>query len=146
VDIDVVIQQAATGLDVALRFRTRLPPEHMTVSRQPGQPALYTIQLGNGRSLQTYLQQPLPGQGLVHFTFFEASGKEEPITSASATAVAPGGADQPLKLVRLARGHFVANLSLAPGRWTFHINATSAGGQPLSGYFSQTVSSPARNN
>jgi copper transport protein len=138
-DVDVVVQQAATGVDVPLRLRTRLPPEHITVSRQPGQPALYTIQLGNGRSLQTYLQQPLPGQGLVHFTFFQASGKEEPITSASATAITPAGADQPLKLTRLATGHFVANLSLTPGQWTFRINATPAGGQPLSGYFSQTI-------
>jgi copper transport protein len=138
-DIDVVVQQAATAVDVQLRLRTRLPPEHITVSRQPGQPVLYTIQLGNGRSLQTYLQQPIPGQGLVHFTFFRASGKEEPITSASATAITPGGADQPLKLARLASGHFVANLSLTPGPWTFRINATTAGGQPLSGYFSQSV-------
>jgi copper transport protein len=138
-DIDVVVQQAATGLDVSLRLRTGLPPEHITVSRQPGQPALYTIQLGNGRSLQTYLQQPIPGQGLVHFTFFQASGKEEPVTSASATAITPAGADQPLKLARLASGHFVANLSLTPGQWTFRINATPADGQPLSGYFSQTI-------
>jgi copper transport protein len=140
-DIDVVVQQAATAVDVALRLRTRLPPEHITVSRQPGQPTLYTIQLGNGRSLQTYLQQPLPGQGLVHFTFFQASGQEEPITSASATAITPAGADQPLKLARLASGHFVANLSLTPGQWTFRINATTAGGQPLSGYFSPTIPS-----
>src|SRR6185437_14720599 len=107
-DVDVLVQQAATAVDVLLRLRTRLPPEHITVSRQPGQPALYTIQLGNGRSLQTYLQQPLPGQGLVHFTFFQASGQEEPITSASATAIRPAGADQPLRLARLASGHFVA--------------------------------------
>jgi copper transport protein len=138
-DIDVVVQEAATAVDVPLRLRTRLPPEQITVSRQPGQPALYTIQLGNGHSLQTYLQQPLPGQGLVHFTFFQASGKEEPITTASATAITPAGADQPLKLTRLASGHFVARLNLIPGRWTFRINATSAGGQPLSGYFSQTI-------
>jgi copper transport protein len=138
-DIDVVVQQAATAVDVSLRLRTRLPPEDITVSRQPGQPALYTIQLGHGRSLQTYVRQPIPGQGLVHFTFFRASGKEEPIISASATAVTPGGADQPLKLIRLASGHFVANLSLTPGRWTFHITAMPTGGQPLSGYFSQTI-------
>jgi copper transport protein len=138
-DVDVVVQQAATAVDVQLRLGTRLPPEHITVSRQPGQPTLYTIQLGNGRSLQMYLQQPIPGQGLVHFTFFRASGQEEPITSASATAITPAGADQPLKLARLASGHFVANLSLTPGQWTFRISATPASGQPLSGYFSQTI-------
>jgi hypothetical protein len=35
----------------------------------------------------------------------------------------------------------VANLSLKPGQWTFRINATTAGGQPLSGYFSPTIPS-----
>jgi nitrogen fixation protein FixH len=138
-DIDVVVQQAATAVDIQLRLRTRLPPEHITVSRQPGQPTLYTIQLADGRSLQTYLQQITPSHGVVHFTFFGASGKEEPITSARATAVTPGGAGQPLNLIRLASGHFAANLSLAPGRWTFRIDAVPAGGQPLSGYFSQTI-------
>jgi copper transport protein len=138
-DIDVLVQQAATAVDVSLRLRTRLPPEHITVSTQPGQPTLYTIQLGNGRSLQTDLAQPLPGQGLVHFTFFQGSGKEEPITSANATAITPAGAGRPLKLTRLASGHFVARLGLTPGQWTFRINATPASGQPLSGYFSQTI-------
>jgi copper transport protein len=138
-DIDVLVQEAATAVDVTLRLRTRLPPEHITISRQPGQPALYTIQLSDGRSLQTYLVQLLPGHGAVHFTFFQASGKEEPITSANATAITPGGADQPLKLIRLGKGHFVAYPGLTPGRWSFRINAVPAGGQPLSGYFSQTI-------
>jgi nitrogen fixation protein FixH len=137
--IDVVAQQAATAVDVPLRLRTRLPPEHITVSRQPGVPTLYTIQLANGRSLQTYIEVTAPGRGVVHFTFFRASGKEQPITSASATAITPAGAGQPLKLIRLDQGHFAANVRLTPGRWTFRINATTPGGQALSGYFSQTV-------
>jgi copper transport protein len=137
-DIDVVVQEAATAVDVSLRLRTRLPPEDVTVSRQPGQPTLYTIQLGHGDTLQTYVQQ-IGSQGLVHFTFFRASDKEEPITSASATAITPAGVNQPLKLSRLGSGHFLAKLSLKPGRWTFRINALPAGGQPLSGYFSQTI-------
>jgi copper transport protein len=137
-DIDVVVQEAATAVDVPLRLRTLLPPEHITVSRQPGQPTLYTIQLGHGDTLQTYVQH-IANLGLVHFTFFRASGKEEPITSASATAITPAGADQPLKLSRLASGHFLAKLSLKPGRWTFRINALPAVGQPLSEYFSQTI-------
>jgi nitrogen fixation protein FixH len=137
--IDVVVQEAATAVDVPLRLRTRLPPERITVSRAPGQPDLYTIRLRNGLSLQTYLDSAKPGPSTVHFTFFRASGQEEPITSASATAITPAGADQPLKLIRFTSGHFAANLRLTPGRWTFSIDAVPAGGQPLSGYFSQTI-------
>jgi len=138
-NIDVVVQQAATGTDVLLGLRTRLPAEDVTVSTQAGQPTLYTIQLGSGRSLQAYVQQLTPGQGLVHFTFFQTPGKEETITSASATALTPQGADQPLKLIRLDSGHFVADVSLTPGRWTFRVDATPARGPLLSGYFSQTI-------
>jgi copper transport protein len=137
--IDVVVQQATTATDVPLRLRTRLPPEQITVSRSPGLPVLYTIKLRNGLSLQTYLDPAKPGPSTVHFTFFRASGKEEHITSASAKTITPAGADQPLKLIRLTSGHFAANLRLTPGRWTFSIDAVPAGGQALSGYFSQAI-------
>jgi nitrogen fixation protein FixH len=137
--IDVVVQEAATAVDVPLQLRTRLPPEQISVSRAPGQPTLYTIKLAGGLSLQTYLDSAKPGPSTVHFTFFRASGQEEPITSARAMAITPGGAGQPLKLIRFTSGHFAANLRLTPGRWTFRIGAVPARGQPLSGYFSQTV-------
>src|SRR5258706_7825409 len=138
-DIDVVVQETATAVDVPLRLRTRLPPEQITVSMQPGQPTLYTIQLAHGRSLQMYLQQIDPGQGVVHFTFFQTPEREESITSARATAITPGGADEPLKVIRFGKGHLAANVKLIPGRWTFRIDAVPAGGPPLSGYFSQPV-------
>jgi nitrogen fixation protein FixH len=138
-DIDVVIQQAASAVDVPLRLRTRLPPEQITVSRQPGAPTLYTIQLGSGRSLQTYLEQTAPGRGVVHFTFFQGAEREATITSARAAALTPSGTNEPLKLIRLDKGHLAANLRLTPGRWTFRIDATAAGGRTLSGYFTQTI-------
>jgi copper transport protein len=138
-DIDVVVQQAATGVDVSLRLRTRLPPEHVTVSREAGQPTLYTIVLSNGHSLQTYLKQLGPGHNAVHFTFFQGKEREASITAAKATAITPQGADLPMKLIRLGSGHFVAYLPLAPGRWTFRIDGTTANGGTLSGYFSQTI-------
>src|SRR5258707_19249 len=138
-DIDVVVQETATAVDVPLRLRTRLPPEQITVSGQPGQPTLYTIQLAHGRSLQMYLQQIDPGHGVVHFTFFQTPEREASITSARATAITPGGAEQPLKLIRFGKGHLAANVKLIPGRWTFGIGAVPAGGPPLSGSFSQPV-------
>src|SRR5262249_31087501 len=122
-----------------LRLRTRLPPEQITVSRAPGQPDLYTIKLRSGLRLQTYLDSAKPGPSTVHFTFFRASGQEEPITSATATAITPAGAGQPLKLIRSPSGHSAATRPLPPGRWPFGIAAAPAGGPPLSGYFSQTV-------
>ena len=140
-DIDVVVQEAATAVDAQLRLRTRLPPEHITVSRQPGVPTLYTVQLAGGYSLQTYLEPggPGPGPGVVHYTFFQPSGREAAVTSPAATAITPAGADRPVKLIRFDKGHFAANVRLTPGRWTFRIDATTAGGRTLSGYFSLTI-------
>jgi copper transport protein len=138
-DIDVVIQEAVTGVDVPLRLRTRLPPEHITAARQPGVPTLYTVQLGDGRSLQTYMEEIERGHGVVHFTFFKAPEREAAITSARAAAITPGGADRSLRLIRFDQGHFAANFTPTPGRWTFRIEATTAGGATLSGYFSQTI-------
>ena len=60
----------------------------------------------------------------------------------SGTALTPAGASQPFKLIRLGTGHFAASASLTPGRWTFRVDAIAAGGQPLSGYFSQTIPVP----
>jgi nitrogen fixation protein FixH len=76
---------------------------------------------------------------VVHFTFFRGAEREATITSARGAAVTPSGADEPLKLIRLHRGHFAANLRVTPGRWAFRIDATAAGGGMLSGYFTQTI-------
>jgi nitrogen fixation protein FixH len=138
-DIEVVVQEAATSADVQLQLRTRLPPEHITVQQQPGAPTLYTTQLAHGYRLQGYLDPVQLGAGVAHFTFFQASGSETPISSARGEAITPAGASQPLKLIRFSKGHFGANLHLTPGRWTFRISATTAGGQAVSGYFSQVI-------
>ena len=49
------------------------------------------------------------------------------------------GRQPPLKLTWLTKGHLAVNLRLTPRRWTFRIDATPAGRQPLLGYFSQTI-------
>jgi nitrogen fixation protein FixH len=139
-DIDVVVQQAAISADVQLHLRTRLPPEHITIQREPGAPTLYTIMLARGYRLQGYLDPVQLGAGVAHFTFFQgASNTEAPISSAQAEAITPAGASQPLKLIRFTKGHFGANLHLTPGRWTFRISAATARGQTVSGYFSQVI-------
>jgi nitrogen fixation protein FixH len=138
-DVTVVIQEAATAVDVQLRLRTRLQPEQLTVSRVAGQPALYTVRLARGYSIQGYLDPVQLGAGVAHFTFFAPSGGEAVVSTARAEATTPAGASQPLKLIRFSKGHFLANLHLTPGFWTFRIDATAAGGQALSGYYSQTI-------
>jgi copper transport protein len=137
--VTAVIQEASGAVEVPLKVRTRLPPEQIQVSTVPGQPALYTITLPTGGTLQTYIDPGTPGPNQVHFTFFTAAGAEQPITSATASSTDPSGAQRPMKLIRFDPGHFVANAALSAGRWTFRIDATTNRGQPVTAYFSQTI-------
>jgi len=138
-DVDVLIQEANTTVTVPLRLTPRLPPERIQVSAASGQPTLYTIALPGGDSLQAYVDPGTARNNTVHFTFFQASGNELPISSASAMSVPPGGSVQPMPLIRFDRGHFVANTSLSPGRWRFVIQATTPHGAVLNAYFDQTI-------
>ena len=75
----------------------------------------------------------------MHFTFFTPSGSEQPISTASGTALSPSGQIADLPLTRFDAGHFVANTQLVSGRWTFLISATTPDGHDLFGYFTQEV-------
>jgi copper transport protein len=139
-DVSVLIQGPAGSVTVPLEVQTRVPPQHVEVTRAPGQPTLYTITLPGGLSLQTYIDPGTPGNDVVHFTFFQASGDEQPIASATATATTPAGHTHHLPLIRFDPGHFVANTRLDAGHWRFSIEATTKEGVPLSAYFDQAIS------
>ncbi|MDP9340790.1 MAG: copper resistance protein CopC [Actinomycetota bacterium] len=138
-DASVVVQRATTATEVPLKLQPKLPPQTVSVAEEKGQPTLYTITLPQGDSLQTYIDPGAPGPDVVHFTFFRASGSELPIGSATATALDPSGRPLDLKLIRFDRGHFAANLELTSGTWTFLIQANPSAGNPVSGYFRQTI-------
>jgi nitrogen fixation protein FixH len=139
-NVDVVIQEATASTDVQLRLRTKLPPEHITSVVTPGQPTIWTIALGGGLTLQTYVDPGSRGPNTVHYTFFKGAN-EQPISDATAKAETPSGAQIDTKLIRFDRGHFAANVNLTAGRWTFFIDATTTTGQHLSAYFPQTIAS-----
>ncbi len=138
-DVSVLIQQPTSSLSVQLQVRTKVPPEHIQVSTAPGEPTLYTIALPGGLSLQTYIDPGKVGNNTVHFTFFQASGDEQPIRSATATASMSTGHTEDLSLIRFDPGHFGANVKLDAGDWRFTIQATTKEGVPLSAYFDQTI-------
>jgi nitrogen fixation protein FixH len=139
-DVSVLIQGTAGSVVVPLEVQTRAPPQHVEVTQAPGQPTLYTITLPGGLSLQTYVDPGTPGNDVVHFTFFQASGDEQPIASATATATTPAGHTDDLPLIRFDPGHFVANTRLDEGHWRFSIQAMTKEGVSLSAYFDETIS------
>jgi copper transport protein len=137
-DVSAVIQGATGSTTVDLQVEPRRPPQDIAVSRQPGQPTIYTIQLGDGATVQTYVDPGKAGTNNVHYTFFAADGKEPSVEDATATGTSPEGNVETFELQKFSAGHFVANVDLDAGRWVFDIGGTSDAG-PVAAYFSQTI-------
>jgi hypothetical protein len=136
--VTVLVEEPATSVEVPLQIQPRLPPEDIQVSRAAGQPTLYTIALPGGGQLQTYIDPGTAGPNAVHFTFFDAGGKELPIESATAQEIGPRSQGA-MKLIRFSAGHFVANRVLTTGGYQFIISATARDGRAVTGYFSQKI-------
>jgi hypothetical protein len=139
-DVTVLVQQTAGAVTIPLQVQTRLPPQQIQVlPGKSGQPTIYTITLAGGASVQTYIDPGTAGKNVVHFTFFKATGDEQPIASASALATPPTGATADLPLIRFDAGHFVANTTLTAGSWRFQVAATTPDGTTYSAYFDQSI-------
>jgi copper transport protein len=141
-NVTVLVQEPSGGVDVPLAIMTRLPPQGpiQQIIGTGDQPTLYTVPLADGSSLQGYVDPgSKPGPNTVHFTFFTAAGKELPIASATATEISPDGDARPLHLIRFDKGHFVSNVKLGSGAWTFLINATPRTESPVTAYFKHTI-------
>jgi copper transport protein len=144
-NVVVLVQTDAGATEVPLVVTARPPaPVAMpsgartSVSRTPGLPDLYTITLPDGSSVQAYLDPARPGRAEVHFTAFDANGRELPLTSAKATATSPSGS-RPLELLRLSPGHFTGNVRLTAGTWSFSFDAIAKTGAAVSASFKQEV-------
>jgi copper transport protein len=139
-DVSTLVQSPSASVQVPLSFLPSLPPQRIQVSIAPGQPTLYTIALANGASLQSYVDPGRVGNDVVHFTFFQSSGNEQAVASATGTEVGPSGVPEDLQLNRLGSGHFAANVKLTAGQWRFHIRAQSPDGTVYDAYFQQRIS------
>jgi putative copper export protein len=138
-DVTLLVQQAAESTTVPLHLEPRLP--HLPTQILPGNPVVYSVSLPDGNSLQAYIDPGDAGPNAVHFTFFKPSGKELPIASARATELSESGETRSLKLIRFDKGHFVANVDLRAGRWTFLIDVSIGEGSSISANFSETIGS-----
>lgn len=136
-DVMVLVQDAAGSTQIALRIRPRVPPPTIDVSRQEGQPDLYTIAFSSGVQIQSYVDPGSPGINQFHVTAFDPSGNELPLRSAHVEADGPDGT-APLEMRRFEPGHFVADMEIVPGTWHFLIDVTPKDGSELSARFQQT--------
>jgi copper transport protein len=139
VNVLVGLPGGAVTVPLQLQTRSAEPSQQVRVSRAPGQPTVYTITLAQGGSLQAYLDPGRPGRNVLHLTWFDPRGAELPVRAARASATTPSGAAGPLSLQRLSSGHFVANLDLAAGRWSFTVDATSKAGPTTNAELEQVI-------
>src|SRR6266536_4441624 len=136
----VLVGRPGGAVTVPLQLQTRsAEPPRVRVSHVPGQPTVYTIALAQAGSLQAYLDPGRPGRNVLHLTYFDPRGAELPISGARASATTPSGAPHPLTLQLFSSGHFVANLDLTAGRWSFAVQATTTAGVATNAQFEQVI-------
>jgi copper transport protein len=123
-----IVTLPATAVEVPFDVTTRIVRQPVDVSRQPGLPTIYTIHLDAGVTVQAYVDPGTPGQDEVHATFFDASGTEMPVTSATMSLVSSSGAAIPLVPRILEPGHFVADATLDAGTYLLTVSAPAPDG------------------
>ncbi len=138
-NVTVVVQTATEGTEVPLVLATRLVHQSVTVSTAEGQPDLYTITLHTGEQVQAYNDPGTPGPDELHMTAFGADGNELPLAGVTMTGISPDGTAVPLDARRFSPGHFVSDITLTTGDWTFFISATTRQGENLVASFDQTI-------
>lgn len=132
-DVDVLVERGAQSAQVSLQLATRTVPPVITVQEGKGPiPTLYTAKLADGRSVQVYLDPNKPGPLIFHSTFFDAKGTELPVTTCTITLAPPGGGAAPLSVQMLEPGHFVADVTMAGGRYHAVISGSTASGESIS--------------
>ncbi|HET9051937.1 MAG TPA: copper resistance protein CopC [Candidatus Dormibacteraeota bacterium] len=137
--VEALVQQAATSADVLMQLTTRTAPERVSISRAPGQPTIYTVDQGQGRSVQLYLDSEKPGISHLHATYFDASGSELPVPAVTITAAENGGAARQLAIQRIDAGHVSGQLTLERASYRFQVAARTATGDTLTVHLDLTI-------
>lgn len=135
--VTAVVEKGVDSVEIPLSLTAK---NRVRVSKVPGQPTLFTIDLPLGRSVQTYVDPGRQGLNQVHATFFDAGGNELPLSATSSLTARPsGGASRTLPVKRLGPGHFVGEGQLAAGPWHFEVSASAADGFSLQASFDLTI-------
>ena len=129
--VSALVTQPTTSVQVDLRLLAQTAPQQIDVNRVQGLPTIYTVHLGNGRSVQIYLDPGTTGPNLLHATWFDAGGKEMPVSQVSMTELLSAGGSVALQPQILDAGHEAAPVQVASLPATFALAATGPGGVQL---------------
>jgi copper transport protein len=111
--VTAVVATTSGAVEVPLPVATRIPDLHVEANPVAGAPTIFTAHLPSGDSLQTYLDPGGQGHNELHATFFDASGSELPVPSATYLVVQPNAPGSIITPRQLEPGHFVADLQVA---------------------------------
>ena len=139
--VAALVTEPTTSVEVDLELAVRSTPPQIDVNRVAGLPTIYTVHLGNGQTVQIYLDPGTPGPNLLHATWFDATGHEMPVSSVTMTEVQASGESLPLQPQILDSGHEAAPVQVTSLPATFEITATGPGGAALAAELQITQSS-----
>jgi hypothetical protein len=143
--VTALVVNGLSSVEVPLTVETRCPPVDVgplatvSVNAEPGLPTIYTASLGGGLTVQVYLDPGTAGHNEEHATFFDATGNELPIQTATMSLGPSGCALGALTPRLLEPGHFVADTQLDAGSYTTAISGTAPDGSTLTTQFQVTV-------
>ncbi len=127
--VTALVVEPSASVEVPLSVPVAAAPTQVNVNRAPGQPTLYTVHLDGGLSAQLYLDPWATGAADLHVTFFDAAGKEYPVTEMKATAAIGGAAAVPVTMSPIEPGHSVGHLRTEAGvPITITVTGTAPGG------------------
>ncbi|HEX2053571.1 MAG TPA: copper resistance protein CopC [Actinomycetota bacterium] len=125
------VTTSGNSFDVPLEFSTRAVGYTSDRSEVEGQPTIYSVTDPQGRQLQVYSQPDDPGPSELHLTLFDSSGTEMPVGEIVAIAVPPNESSVTLVTRRFGPGHFVSDVELKRGTYTFDITARNEAGETV---------------
>lgn len=138
-NVTAQVRTGAETLDVPLVLTTRVPGATTSVAEVAGQPSITTLTYRDGASAQLYVDPGTTGPNQVHLTAFDPAGQELPLDDATLAVVPPDGPARAVDVLRFGQGHFVANVDLEEGPWTFDFTAVPVDGAPVQATLSTTI-------
>jgi len=138
--VTATVTSAAGAVEVPLVISTHVASQPVDVNQSPGVPTIYVVHLGDGRTVQVYLDPETAGKTELHATFFDAAGTELPVNAATMAIQPSSGPAQVVTTRQLEPGHYVADIEVSAGPLLVDaVGPDPATGAPIHVHLSITV-------
>jgi copper transport protein len=103
------------AVEVPLVVATKIADQAVQQLVSPGLPTIYQVALGTIGSAQVYLDPGGAGKNELHVTFFDSTGNEQGIASATVAVGTRDGAGEIVAARMMEPGHFAASVDAVDG-------------------------------